>query len=39
MRSFEELFDLSNSDTTSISQYNFYVTALELYNDEVGVIF
>ncbi|KAF3320701.1 kinesin-like protein KCA2 [Carex littledalei] len=36
IRSFEELFDLSNSDTTSISQYNFYVTALELYNDEVN---
>ncbi|KAJ1699722.1 hypothetical protein LUZ63_008234 [Rhynchospora breviuscula] len=35
IRSFEELFDLSNSDTSSITQYNFYVTALELYNDEV----
>jgi hypothetical protein len=29
MKSFEELFELSNSNTTSIAQYN----------DEVGVIF
>lgn len=34
-RSFEELFDLSNSDTTSTSQYSFYVTAFELYNEQV----
>ncbi|KAJ8491359.1 hypothetical protein OPV22_013080 [Ensete ventricosum] len=34
-RSFEELFDLSNSDTTSTSQYTFYVTAFELYNEQV----
>lgn len=34
-RSFEELFDLSNSDSTSTSQYNFYVTAFELHNEEV----
>ncbi|KAJ6834435.1 kinesin-like protein KIN-14L [Iris pallida] len=34
-RSFEELFDLSNSDSTSTSQYNFYVTAFELYNEQV----
>lgn len=33
-RCFEELFDLSNSDTTSTSQYNFYVTAFELYNEQ-----
>nr|CAD1826270.1 unnamed protein product [Ananas comosus var. bracteatus] len=35
LRSFEELFDLSNLDTTSTSQYSFYVTAFELYNDQV----
>ncbi|XP_064978139.1 kinesin-like protein KIN-14L isoform X1 [Musa acuminata AAA Group] len=34
-RSFEELFDLSNSDTTTTSQYTFYVTAFELYNEQV----
>ncbi|KAL5992670.1 Kinesin-like protein KIN-14L [Asimina triloba] len=35
VRSFEELFDLSNSDTTSTSHFNFYVTAFELYNEQV----
>ncbi|KAG8076865.1 hypothetical protein GUJ93_ZPchr0006g40720 [Zizania palustris] len=35
LRSFEELFDLSNSDTTSTSHFNFYFTACELYNDQV----
>ncbi|GJN00324.1 hypothetical protein PR202_ga17748 [Eleusine coracana subsp. coracana] len=35
LRSFEELFDLSNSDTTSTAHFNFYVTACELYNDQV----
>ncbi|XXG40488.1 hypothetical protein AAC387_Pa01g1192 [Persea americana] len=35
LRSFEELFDLSNSDSTSTSRYNFYVTAFELYNEQV----
>uniref|UniRef100_A0A0E0HMQ6 Kinesin motor domain-containing protein n=1 Tax=Oryza nivara TaxID=4536 RepID=A0A0E0HMQ6_ORYNI len=35
LRSFEELFDLSNSDTTSTSHFNFYITACELYNDQV----
>ncbi|KAJ3695857.1 hypothetical protein LUZ60_001234 [Juncus effusus] len=35
IRSFEELFDLSNLDTTNISQYNFYITAFQLYNDQV----
>ncbi|XP_074587966.1 kinesin-like protein KIN-14L [Curcuma longa] len=35
LRSFEELFDLSNSDTTSTSQYTFYVTAFELHNEQV----
>ncbi|KAF8404705.1 hypothetical protein HHK36_009593 [Tetracentron sinense] len=34
-RCFEELFDLSNSDTTSTSQFNFYVTVFELYNEQV----
>ncbi|ONK74202.1 uncharacterized protein A4U43_C03F3850 [Asparagus officinalis] len=34
-RSFEELFDLSNSDSTSTSQYNFYVSAFELHNEQV----
>lgn len=34
-RSFEELFDLSNSDSTSSSQYNFYVTAFELHNEQI----
>ncbi|XP_042474509.1 kinesin-like protein KIN-14L isoform X2 [Zingiber officinale] len=35
LRSFEELFDLSNSDTTSSSQYTFYVTVFELHNEQV----
>lgn len=35
LRSFEELFDLSNSDSTSTSRYNFYMTAFELYNEQV----
>ncbi|XP_042496457.1 kinesin-like protein KIN-14B [Macadamia integrifolia] len=35
VRSFEELFDLSNSDTTSASRFNFSVTIVELYNDQV----
>ncbi|KAM3209107.1 hypothetical protein ACQJBY_063662 [Aegilops geniculata] len=35
LRCFEELFDLSNSDTTSTSHFNFYFTACELYNDQV----
>ncbi|XP_043697529.1 kinesin-like protein KIN-14B, partial [Telopea speciosissima] len=35
VRSFEELFDLSNSDTTSASRFNFYVTIVELYNEQV----
>lgn len=34
-RSFEELFDLSNSDSTSTSQYNFCVTAFKLHNEQV----
>ncbi|KAL6972442.1 Kinesin-like protein KIN-14A [Sarracenia purpurea var. burkii] len=34
-RSFEELFDLANSDTTSTSRFNFYVTVFEIYNEQV----
>ncbi|KAL7230588.1 hypothetical protein ACSBR2_008956 [Camellia fascicularis] len=34
-RSFEELFDLSNSDTTSISRFNFSVTVFEIYNEQI----
>ncbi|KAK7386730.1 hypothetical protein VNO78_27065 [Psophocarpus tetragonolobus] len=33
-RCFEELFDLSNLDTTSTSQYKFCVTVCELYNEQ-----
>ncbi|KAK9162857.1 hypothetical protein Syun_003759 [Stephania yunnanensis] len=35
VRCFEELFDLSNSDTTFSSRFDFYVTAFELYNEQV----
>ncbi|KAL7135493.1 hypothetical protein ABFS83_11G100700 [Erythranthe nasuta] len=34
-RSFEELFDLSNSDATSVSRYSFSVSAFELYNEQI----
>ncbi|XP_073289105.1 kinesin-like protein KIN-14B [Primulina huaijiensis] len=34
-RSFEELFDLSNSDSTSTSRYSFSVSVFELYNDQI----
>ncbi|KAI3451233.1 hypothetical protein Pfo_007898 [Paulownia fortunei] len=34
-RSFEELFDLSNSDTTSTAQYSFSVSVFELYNEQI----
>ncbi|GFP90699.1 kinesin-like protein kca2 [Phtheirospermum japonicum] len=34
-RSFEELFDLSNSDATSTSRYNFSVSVFELYNEQI----
>lgn len=34
-RSFEELFDLSNSDATSTSRYSFSVSVIELYNEQV----
>ncbi|WVZ22657.1 hypothetical protein V8G54_001201 [Vigna mungo] len=33
-RCFEELFDLSNLDSTSTSQYKFCVTVCELYNEQ-----
>ncbi|XP_042520713.1 kinesin-like protein KIN-14L [Macadamia integrifolia] len=39
VRSFEELFDLSNSDTTSAIWFNFYVTIVELYNEQVPFTF
>ncbi|XP_047321964.1 kinesin-like protein KIN-14B [Impatiens glandulifera] len=32
-RCFEELFDLSNSDATSTSRYNFSVSIFEIYNE------
>lgn len=35
-RSFEELFDLSNSDATSTSRYNFSVSVFELYNEQIS---
>ncbi|KAL2521761.1 Kinesin-like protein KCA1 [Forsythia ovata] len=35
-RSFEELFDLSNSDATSTSRYNFCVSVFELYNEQIS---
>ncbi|PIN16985.1 Kinesin (KAR3 subfamily) [Handroanthus impetiginosus] len=34
-RSFEELFDLSNSDATSTSRYSFSVSVFELYNEQI----
>ncbi|KAL9328564.1 hypothetical protein ACSQ67_003567 [Phaseolus vulgaris] len=34
-RCFEELFDLSNLDTTATSQYTFRVTVCELYNEKI----
>nr|XP_048334782.1 kinesin-like protein KIN-14B isoform X2 [Ziziphus jujuba var. spinosa] len=34
-RCFEELFDLSNSDSTSTSRYKFSITAFELYNEQI----
>ncbi|KAK1287527.1 Geminivirus Rep-interacting motor protein [Acorus calamus] len=36
VRCFEELFDLFNSDTTSTSRYDFFVSVFELYNEEIG---
>ncbi|KAH9315480.1 hypothetical protein KI387_024107, partial [Taxus chinensis] len=34
-RAFEELYDLSNSDTTSSSKFYFHVTVFELHNEQV----
>ncbi|KAL6225087.1 hypothetical protein ACLB2K_003939 [Fragaria x ananassa] len=34
-RSFEELFDLANSDTSSTSRFKFSVTVFELYNEQI----
>lgn len=34
-RSFEELFDLANSESTSTSRFNFSVTVFELYNEQI----
>lgn len=34
VRCFEELFDLSNSDATSISRFNFSITVFEIYNEQ-----
>ncbi|KAL6277330.1 hypothetical protein ACE6H2_020931 [Prunus campanulata] len=33
--SFEELFDLANSDSTSTSRFKFSVTVFELYNEQI----
>lgn len=34
-RCFEELFDLSNSDSTASSQFDFFLTVFELYNEQI----
>ncbi|XP_057862151.1 kinesin-like protein KIN-14L isoform X2 [Cryptomeria japonica] len=34
-RAFEELYDLSNADTTSSSKFYFHVTVFELHNEQV----
>uniref|UniRef100_A0A7N0T783 Kinesin motor domain-containing protein n=1 Tax=Kalanchoe fedtschenkoi TaxID=63787 RepID=A0A7N0T783_KALFE len=34
-RCFEELFDLSNTDVTCTSQYNFYASVFEIYNKQM----
>eukprot|EP01018_Ginkgo_biloba_P002957 Gb_34369 [translate_table: standard] len=34
-RAFEELFDLSNADSTSTSTFSFHITMLELHNEKV----
>ncbi|KAI5669764.1 hypothetical protein M9H77_19617 [Catharanthus roseus] len=34
-RCYEELFDLSNSDTTSTSRFNFSVSVFELYHEQI----
>ena len=35
---FEELFDLSNSDSTSTSRFKFSITVSELYNEQVIIV-
>ncbi|PIA46457.1 hypothetical protein AQUCO_01500179v1 [Aquilegia coerulea] len=35
VRCFEELFDLSNSEITSTSRFDFYATVFELHNEQV----
>lgn len=35
VRCFEELFDLSNSESTTTSRFSFSVTVFELYNEQV----
>lgn len=35
VRCFEELFDLSNSENTSVSRFSFTVTVVELHNEQV----
>ncbi|KAK3211173.1 hypothetical protein Dsin_015879 [Dipteronia sinensis] len=34
-RCFEEVFDLSNSDSTSTSRFNFSITVFDLYNEQI----
>ncbi|XP_017252657.1 kinesin-like protein KIN-14B isoform X2 [Daucus carota subsp. sativus] len=34
-RCFEELFDISNSDTTSASRFDFFISVSELYNEQI----
>lgn len=34
-RCFEELFDVSNSDTTSTSRFNFFLSIFELHNEQI----
>ncbi|KAL8127516.1 hypothetical protein AgCh_014432 [Apium graveolens] len=34
-RCFEELFDISNSDTTSASRFDFFISVCELYNEQI----
>ncbi|XP_074337871.1 kinesin-like protein KIN-14B isoform X2 [Apium graveolens] len=35
VRCFEELFDVSNSDTASASRFDFCLSVFELYNDQI----
>lgn len=38
-RCFEELFDISNSDTTSASRFDFFISVCELYNEQVLIYY